>query len=267
MSFLMVIVGILIIVFALKFNLWLGVAVLAALLAYLVYSNIPAFYTAKGNRAYQAGDEETAREWYKKAYDTGKTNVKFKTSYAYLLLRTGRADEAEAVLDPIIRVKALDAAKKNMAKQQRCMVYYKQGRIDEAIEEAMELYNEGYKTTNLYGMLGFFMLLTDKPLDETLEMCEEAYDFNKEDRDILDNLSLCYYKLGRYEDAEKISDELLENYDEFVEGYYHGAQIALKLGKKEKAAEYAAKLDGCKRSSMTTVTEEEVEKLKQEVSK
>ena len=267
MSFLMFVVGIVIVVFAFKFNLWLGFAVLAALLAYLVYSNSPTFYMTKGNMAFQAGDEEEALAWYKKAYDTGKTNVKFKSSYAYLLLRTGKADEAEEILNPIIRVKALEPAKRNMAKQQRCMVYYKQGRLDEAIEEALELYNDGYKTTNLYGMLGFFMLLADKPLDETLKICEEAYDFNKENRDILDNLSLCYYRMGRYEDAEKVSNELLETQTDFVEGYYHGAQIALKLGKNDKAKEYVEKIDSCKRSSMTTVSEEEVEALKQEVNK
>lgn len=265
MSFIMFLVGILIVVIAFRFNLFLGIAVLLALLAYLIYSNIPTFYMTKGNKAYQAGDEDEALAWYKKAYDTGKTNIKFKSSYAYLLLRNGKADEAEAILDPIIRVKSLEPAKKNMAKQQRCMVYYKQGRTQEAVEEAMEMYESGYKTTNLYGMLGFFMLLTDKPMDETLKICEEAYDFNNENRDILDNLSLCYYKMGRYEDAEKVSDKLLEKETEFVEGYYHGAQIALKLNKTDKAREYMSKIDSCKRSSMTTVSEEEVEKLKQEV--
>ncbi len=265
MSFIMFLVGILIVVIAWKFNVLLGIAVLVALLAYLVYSNIPTMYMTKGNMAYQAGNEDEALVWYKKAYDTGKTNIKFKSSYAYLLLRNGKADEAEAILDPIIRVKSLEPNKKNMAKQQRCMVYYKQGRLDEALEEAMEMYESGYKTTNLYGMLGFFMLLANKPLDETLKICEEAYDFNSENRDILDNLSLCYYKMGRYEDAEKISDKLMESETEFVEGFYHGAQIALKLGKMDKARGYMSKIDSAKRSSMTTVSIEEVEKLKQEV--
>ena len=51
----------------------------------------------------------------------------------------------------------------------------------------------------------------------------------------------------------------------FVEGFYHGIQIAMKLNKYDKAAEYAEKLKECKRSGMTTVTEEEVNKLIQEV--
>ena len=40
----------------------------------------------------------------------------------------------------------------------------------------------------------------------------------------------------------------------FVEGFYHGIQIAMKLNKYDKAAEYAEKLKECKRSGMTTVT-------------
>ncbi len=50
-----------------------------------------------------------------------------------------------------------------------------------------------------------------------------------------------------------------------LRGFYHGIQIAMKLNKYDKAAEYAEKLKECKRSGMTTVTEEEVNKLIQEV--
>lgn len=265
MSFLYVILGIIVIAVAFKFNTMLGIVLLAAIVIYGIYHFIPTFYATRGNQAYAAGDEDAAREWYKKAYDTGRTTIKLKSSYAYILLRTGYADEAEKVLDPIIRVKSLAPEKKNLAKQQRCMVYYKQGRIDEALSEAMELYESGYKTSNLYSMLGYFKMLHGDPLEETLAMCEEAYDFNNDNRDILDNLSLCYYKLGRYEDAERISDELLKNNDEFVEGYYHGAQIAVKRNNYNKAEEYLEKLSQCKRSGMTTITEEEIANLKQEV--
>ena len=168
-----------------------------------------------------------------------------------MLLRTGYADEAEKVLDPIIRVKGLAPEKKNLAKQQRCMVYYKQGRLDEAIEDAQSMMNEGYRNSSIYGMLGYFKLLRNDDLDETTKLCEEAYDYNSDDRE--------------YEKAEKISDELVGSAPNFVEGFYHGIQIAMKLNKYDKAAEYAEKLKECKRSGMTTVTEEEVNKLIQEV--
>lgn len=265
MSFLYVILGAVVIAIAFKFNTWLGIGILAAIALFGIYQYLPMYYVTKGNMAYDKGDEQEAYKWYKKGYDTGRMNVKTKSSYAYLLMRLDKADEAERILDPIIRVKSLDPKKKNLAKQQRCMVYYRQGRINEAVEEAMELYNDGYRTTNLYGMLGYFKMLRGDDLAETLKICEEAYDYDRDNRDILDNLAMCYYKLARYEDAEKISDELLESSDNFVEGCYHGAQIAAALGKYDKARECLEKINECKRSTMTTITEEEIEALRSEV--
>ncbi|MCD8181713.1 MAG: tetratricopeptide repeat protein [Firmicutes bacterium] len=265
MSFLYIILGIIVIALAFKFNTWLGVAVIAALVIYGIYHFIPSYYATKGNQAFAAGDEDAAREWYKKAYDTGRTNVKLKTYYAYILLRTGYADEAEKVLDPIIRVKNLAPEKKNLAKQQRCMVYYKQGRIDEALSDAMSIYDSGFKTSSLYGLLGYLKILHGDSLEETLAMCEEAYDYDSDNRDIADNLELCLYKMGRYEEAENVSDKLMENNDNFIEGCYHGAQIAVKRGNYEKAKKHLDKLAQCKRSGMTTITEEEIEALRQEV--
>ncbi len=268
MSFLYLILGIIVIVFAFKFNTFLGIGIIAAIVLFGIYHFIPSYYAMKGNQAFSAGDDEGAVMWYKKAYDTGRTKIELKSSYAYLLLRTGRADDAEKILDPIIRVKGITPEKKNVAKQQRCMVYYKQGRLDEAIEEAEEIFDGGnYVNTTLYGMLGYFKLLKNGASEDTLKFCEEAYEYNDEDRDITDNLSLCYYNRGRYEEAEKLSDAVIKHAPEFLEGYYHGAQIAVKLNNYKKAQEYIDKISECKRTAMTTVSEEEVEELAKEVKK
>lgn len=266
MVILYLVLGIAAIVFAFRFNVWLGIGVIAAFILYGIYRMLPSYYVMQGNKAFAAGDEEATYLWYKKAYDTGRTKVKMKTSYAYILMRTGRVDEAEKVLDPIIRVKRLEPEKKNPAKIQRCMVYYKQGRLDEAISDAQELLDSGYKNSNLYGLLGYLKILRNDPMDETLALCEEAYDYNSDNRDIVDNLTLCYYKQGRYEEAEKLSDEIVKNHPDFTEGYYHGAQIAMKLNKRDKAKEYLDKIGQCKRSSMTTVSEEEIAALREEVN-
>ncbi|MBR0470526.1 MAG: tetratricopeptide repeat protein [Clostridia bacterium] len=265
MNILYVLIAGSVVFFAFQINLWLGIGVVALIIGFGIYHYIPAYYITKGNQAFEAGNEDAAREWYKKAYDTGRSNVKTKSSYAYILLRTGYADEAEKVLDPIIRVKGLDEQKRNLAKQQRCMVYYRQGRLDEAIAEAEELYENGYKTSNIYGMLGFFKQLRGDNINDILKICEEGYDYNKENRDILDNLAMCYYKLGRYEDAERVSDELWNVSETFIEGCYHGAQIACALGKYDKAADYIKKISECRRTKMTTISEEEIENLKRQI--
>ncbi len=77
--------------------------------------------------------------------------------------------------------------------------------------------NEGYRNSSIYGMLGYFKLLRNDDLDETTKLCEEAYDYNSDDRDIKDNLSICYFRKGEYEKAEKISDELVGSAPNFVE--------------------------------------------------
>lgn len=265
MTIIYILCAAILIVLAYKFNIWLGLGITALLLAYGIYSFIPNYYVIKANKAYQAGDFEESKKWYKKAYDTGRAKINIKISYAYILLRTGDTDEAEDVLNRIIRVKGVKPENKLKAKQQRCMVYFKQGRLDEALEEAYEIYDNGnYKNTTLYGMLGYFKYLHDD-IDEALRFCLEAYEYNSDDRDITDNLSLCYYKKGEYEKAKELSDKIISSNPQFVEAYYHGAQIAVKCGNYDTAKEYLEKIPGCRWSNMTTVTHEVVEELKKEV--
>lgn len=265
MTIIYIICAVILVALVYKFSLLLGLGLTALILAYAIYANIPAFYELKGNKAYQAGDFGEAKRQYKKAYDTGRTKINSKVNYAYILLRTGDSDEAEDVLNRIIRTKGVKPEQKNKARQQRCMVYYKQGRLDEALEEAYDIFDNGnYKNTTLYGMLGYFKYLTDDA-DEALRFCLEAYEYNSDDRDITDNLSLCYYKKGEYEKAKELSDKIISENPQFVEAYYHGAQIAVKCGNYETAKEYLEKIPGCRWSNMTTVSRKEVDELTKEV--
>ncbi|MGN1115602.1 MAG: hypothetical protein ACI4TH_03455, partial [Candidatus Ornithomonoglobus sp.] len=67
-------------------------------------------------------------------------------------------------------------------------------------------------------------------------------------------------------EAKKISDKVLEKQPKFVEAWYHGAQIDNKLGDYDGALEKIEKIKDCNRSFMTTVSEDEVEALKAEVT-
>ncbi len=242
-------------------NKWLGIAALACAIIYAVYTLIPSIYANRGNVEFSQGNDEEALKWYKKAVDTKHANVIIRASYAFLLLKTGHPEDAETVLNLILMSKNLPANKRNIAKQHRCMVYYKLGRLDEAIEEAEELF-ENYKNSAVYGMLGYFKILNGDDLNETLNFCLEAYDFNSDDRDILDNLSIVYYKLGQYDKAKEISDKLIKTAPKFIEAFYHGAQIREKCGDTEGALELLENIEDCQRSYLTTVSEEEIESLK-----
>lgn len=243
-----------------------GTIVLILVIIYGIYSYIPTYYASKGNQAFNAGDFKEAAAQYKKCMDTKRPKLNHRINYAYMLMRVGEFDEAEKVLDYILRFKTVKPIIKNQARQNRCMVYYKQGRLDEAIEDAETAFNDGFRTSAMYAMLGYFKLLKAPNADETLKFCEEAYDYDADNRDIKDNLSLVYYNRGDYEKAKEMSDKVLEDAQKFVEAYYHGAQIAVKLGDYEKVREYLNVLPECRWSDMTTVTKEQVKELEQEVA-
>ncbi len=265
MSIIYIISAIIVLVIAFKIHFLLGIAAVALLILYGIYAVLPTYYEMNGNKAFAAGDYDGSKRWFKKAVDTNRAKIRTKVSYSAILLRTGDNDEAETILNGIIRTKGVKPDDKNHAKQQRCMVYYRQGRMDEAVEEANELFENGYKNTAMYGMIGYFKLLRGDDLDETTAFCEEALAYNDDDRDIMDNLSICYYKKGDYKKAKELSDKIIEANPAFIEGYYHGAQISAKLGEKKKALEYLDKISECTRSYMTTVTEDEITALRNDI--
>ena len=255
-------IGMLAVMFlAFMVNVWLGVVVTVVCLGYILFKAIPSLYAAQGNKAFSQQDMAGARRWYQKAYETGRASLNLKTGYAVLLMRLSDFDKAETVLNEIILDRSIPKDKKNNAKQYRTLLYFKLGRPEDAIEEAEELF-ENFRNTTMYGLLGYLKLATNQPIDETLDFCLEAYDYNADDRDIQDNLVLAYYKKGDYEKAKEYADTLVEAHPEFVEAVYHSALICLGMGNQKQAKEYMEKIGGCKRTGLTTVSEADVEELK-----
>ncbi len=235
------------------------IASFAALLICLYYF-LPNLYAVQGNKLFSKGDLQGAEKWYNRAVNTGRASDKLKLAYGILQLRSGKPEAAQRQLDELARKKSAKPEIKQQAKQYRCMAYCKQGRMDEAMEDAQELF-EVTKNTITYGIMGYFMHLTDAPADETLKLCEEAYEYNADDRDIVDNLALAYYRAGQYEKAKEYTDKLVENNPTFVEAFYHGALVEEALGNMDKAREYLKKLPECNRTYMTTVSQEAIDTL------
>ena len=159
----------------------------------------------------------------------------------------------------------MEPKNRNLATIQRCMCYYKAGNLEEAYKDAQELYDDGYRSIMLYGLLGYFKILKAPIADETFEFCTEAYEYADDDRDICDNLLICYYNRGEYNKAKEISDAVLEKEPMFVEAWYHGAQIDIALGDYKSAREKLDRIPDCNRSPMTTIPEKDVEKLSKTV--
>ena len=266
MKFMYAVLLCIILVFAYRYNFLVGIIVSLLLIGYGIYHYLPQIYRAQGRKYFDAGNYAAAKRLFKKAVETGHAKGDIRMEYSYILLRTGDIDEAEQIVNNMLCYK-IKPEYRGRAIIQRCMCYYKKGELDEALEDGMELYNEGYRSIMLYGMLGFFKILKDPMSEGTFKFCQEAYDYADDDRDIRDNLLICYYNRGEYEKAKEISDMVLEKEPKFVEAWYHGAQIDFAMGDYENALKKLERTYKCNRSFMTTISVEEIENMKNEIYK
>ncbi len=259
-SLIYVILGGVVVFFAFKMSVAVGLIAVLAVMAILVYSLYPKYTIGRANALFNNGETETAINKYRKVIKMGRADINTRIAFANLLMRSDNASAALTEINKVLSVR-LEQKVRYLAKQTRCMINYRLGNMDEAMEEINELFEDGYKTSNTYSIMGYFMLLTKAPLEETLAMCEEAYDYDNESRDIVDNLLSCYLKTGRLEKAKEISDHVIKLAPQFVEGFYHSVMLYEALGDHEKAKECAQKLKDCKRSVMTTIPEADVNKV------
>lgn len=265
MSFLFVIAAGFATYFAFKTNIYVGLIVTLFILVYATIKFIPFMYEYKSRKALAMGNFADAKNFYKKALKNSKYSFKTQMEYVYIILRTGDFEEALDTMNKLLACK-MEPQNRNLAIIQRCMCYYKTGDLDSAYNDALELYNDDYKTVMLYGLLGYFKILKAPLSDDTFEFCLEAYDYADDDRDICDNLLICYYNRGDYEKAKEISDAIIETNPKFVEAWYHAAQIDVALNDYKSAREKLDKISECNRSLMTTIPEEDVEKLSDSIN-
>lgn len=246
-------------------NVLIGIAVSVISLGFIIYKALPGIYAILGNRAYNRDDIEETFKYYEKATASGRAKPGIHLTYLLILMRNNKLDKALQVANNIVINRNSKLSEKYLAKEYRCLIYFKQGEKEEALEDAKEIF-ESFKNTTIYGLLGYLMLACDEPITETMDFCLKAYDYNSDDRDIVDNLVLAYYKNGELSKAEELSLELLEEHPTFVEAHYHAALIAKALGKNADATAYLEDMDDCIRTALTTVSEEEIENLKNELS-
>lgn len=245
-------------------NLYIGILTTLIALGFVIYKALPAFYAALGNKAYNSNDIEKTIKYYSKATALPSAKPNIGVTYLLILMRNNEMDKALKLANNLVIDKRTKMHEKYLVKEYRCLIYHKQGNSEEALEDAKEIF-ESYKNTTIYGLLGYLMLACDEPLEETMNFCLEAYDYNSDDRDITDNLVLAYYKAGDYDKAEDLARELIEMSPSFVEAYYHAALVALALGKRHEALSLLDKIDDCIRTALTTVSEEEIESLKKKL--
>jgi predicted Zn-dependent protease len=233
-----------------------GLIVTAILLTALYIWQRPALLTLRGQRQYAQGNNNRALEILKKAHEVSGRRPLNSVTYAYILLRCGDDKESAKVLNYVLLNSKLKPEHKNAARQNLSLVRYRQGDYAEALRIMEDVFAD-YKTSSVYGSLGYYKILLNAP--DAMEFALEAYDFNGDDKIIIDNLIQLYIADGEFAKAKELSDKSLAAGNKSVEIYYHAGQVALGLGDSAAAREMFENARSCTRSFMTTVPEEEVE--------
>lgn len=224
----------------------------------------PNIMTLMGQRHYANGNIDKALKFLKAGHENWRSKATNSATYGYILLRCGRCDEAKKILNFALLNKKLPEDDKNKLREIMSLVYYKTGDILEA-EELLNTVFQSYKNSSVYGSLGYYKILLKR--EDAYDFCAEAYEYNSDDKIIIDNMILAELDRGNTERAKELSDKTTEAGNKGVEIYYHAGLIEEKLGNNEKALEYYQMAQSCRRSFMTTVSDDELEKAIERLSK
>lgn len=233
-----------------------GFAVSGILLACLIIWHWANILTLFGQRAYAQGKNNKALAYLKAGHEHPRAGAANSSAYAYILLRCGRAEDARIVANYALLNKKLSESDKNQIRQILSLICYKLGDYDEATE-MMEQIFENYKSTTVYGTLGYYKILANS--EDMYAFNEEAYEYNDSDKVIIDNMVILALMQGDAERAQALSKKSIDAGNKGVEIFYHAAQAEEALGNNEQALEYYLMAQSCTRSFMTTVPEAEIE--------
>lgn len=257
------IIPVAVIILAGIFHIWLGVAAFLIYIAMLLYISSTMIFIIIASRNYSLGKTELALKWFKRAYDTHKANVRSSVSYAYILLKNADLTKAEQILQKLLKENPNNQNTPTI-KSIMALVLWKKDDLDAATVMLQEVI-ETYKTTSVYGSLGYLLILKGD-LEKALQFNLEAYEYNSTDKIILDNLGQNYYLMGMYDKAKEIYEPLIEKAPSFPEPYYNYGLVLEKLGEPEAALDMMKKALDYRFSYLTSISKEEVELKIQETS-
>lgn len=243
-------------------DLWRIILCVVLIFIVVKRANLVAIFA---KRAFGKGENEKAIKIYKVAGTVGNLNVGNKLTYAYILLRSGEVDDALFELNKLLPYTRANTDMRYRVKNLIALTYWKQGKLDDAIEELEEIFADGFKKTLFYQNLGMLYNLSDDT-EKALRFNEEAYEFNSDDIIILDNLADANRRSGNLRKAEELYEEMMakENKPKFPEAYLGYAKVLAETGKKEKAIEMAEEALTKPFNFLSAVTKEEAEEILKE---
>lgn len=235
--------------------------ILAALVWYLWW-NRSALYVNSAHAAFRKGDESKTLDEFAKAEEAGRLGAEITASYAYLLLKNARTDEAGVLIDHALahgrRGKSLKESDRRLMQTYRALFLWKTGRVAEAVDLLESLKAEEYRTSALYGNLGFF-LIDQGNLKRAEEVCLEAAEWAPDGKVILDNLGTLYLLKNEWEKAAEVYSRLLALEPKFPEAWWGAGRAALETGDRDEARRRWEKALTLPFNALTTVEKSEIE--------
>lgn len=244
-----------------RFGIVPGTIIMLAVFAvmYIIYRVEIYMIFAKLN--YMKNNDKTF-DYLEKAYRTGRMTNEQKLYYGYMCLREGRLEKAEKMINAVLAFK-LDPKVKSQAKLNYALLLWKKGNTEEAVKMTEEVF-EDYKTTIVYGNLGF-LYLESGDLDRALEFNKEAYEYNEDNEVIADNLAQVYYKLGEYDKSREIYNRFIDKKITSPTFLYNISKTLVKTGDKELAIKFLKEALGLHFAGVASVEKETVENYLKEL--
>lgn len=239
------------------YNPLMGVFLLVLGFILLLFVNRANIMMYMGYGQYNKKNYARGLKLMQSAHMSNAGNMNNSYHYAYMLLREGRLEDAKAAIKYALLRGNLKDSETYKGKEILSLISYKQGDYKEATKIMQSVFDH-YKSSNVYGSLGYYKILAKAEDAESFAL--EAYEYNKNDKVILDNLVQLYYSKGDCEQAKKYSDEALGAQFTGIETYYHAALVDKAMGNKEKALENFKKALSFTPSFLTTVTTDEIER-------
>ena len=194
----------------------------------------PYILAYKGNVSFRNGEREKALELYKKACTYKNASDSIRLQYAYLTLYLGNLEEATKLLSAIDYDKLPERLKASYTMTDS-LITWKNGDLKKAIENLKNLHTQ-YEHTTVYETLGYFLIL-DKRYEEALKYNLLAYEYDQDNKVIMDNLAQSYYFTGNIEKAKEVYNKLLDEDPGIPEPYYYYGLILRDEGDTKGALE------------------------------
>ena len=229
---------------------------LVLILVYLMVTKKHYIKVFKGMKAYKLEDYTTALEYYRDAAMSTWANGAIITNYLICELKYGKPSLAKEYVNENLKTKTIKPHETLNLEVTKAIVNWKTSSKEEAITSLKNLLASN-KNTYIYETLTSLLLASSK-FDEANDYINEALEFNPDNNIIKSNYAEICYKLGKFDEAKKYFDTLIDENVRFIEPYYYTALMESKNQNFEKSIDLLRKAQGLNQSLVTLISQADV---------